>query len=300
MNLKQLRCVREIVRHGFNATQAAEALHTTQPAVSAQIRQLEEELGIRIFERNGKRLTGLTEPGERVLTLARRILEGVEDIRRVGEDFRAEDQGTLIIATTHTQARYALPRVIRGFRHAYPKVRLRIRQGAPVELCRMVLAGEADFAIATEAIPDTPGLTMLPCYRWNRCLVAPHGHPVLATQPITLETLAAHPLITYDFAFAGRSVVERAFAKAGLQPEVVLTALDSDVIKHYVALGLGVGILAKMAYDPEQDRELAARDLAHLFPDSTTHLGYRKGRYLRGYMVDFIRRFAPHLEEIIG
>ncbi len=295
MNLKQLRCVDAIVRHGLNATQAAEALHTTQPAVSAQIRQLEEELGIRIFERNGKRLTGLTEPGERVWELARRVLEGVEDLRRLGEDFRAEEEGTLVIATTHTQARYALPEVIRGFRHAHPKVRLRIRQGAPVDLCRMVLNGEADFAIATEAIPETPGLTMLPCYRWNRCLVAPHGHPILEARPITLETLAAHPLITYDFAFAGRSVVEQSFAKAGLRPEVVLTALDSDVIKHYVALGLGVGILAKMAYDREQDHALAARDLSHLFPDSTTHLGYRKGRYLRGYMVDFIHRFAPHL-----
>ncbi len=295
MNLKQLRCIHEIVRHDFNASRAAEALCTTQPAVSAQVRQLEEELGIRIFERNGKRLTGLTEPGQRVAALARQVLTGVEDIRRVGSDFRAEDEGTLVIATTHTQARYALPETIRAFRARYPKVRLRIRQGAPTDLCRMVLEGEADFAIATEAIPDTPGLTMLPCYRWNRCLVAPHDHPLLRVQPLTLEALARHPIITYDFAFAGRSVVERAFAKAGLKPDVVLTALDSDVIKHYVALGLGVGILAKMAYDPEQDRALAMRDLAHLFPDSTTHLGYRKGRYLRGFMIDFITRFAPHL-----
>ncbi len=297
MNIKQLRCIHEIVRHDFNASRAAEALHTTQPAVSAQVRQLETELGVRIFERNGKRLTGLTEPGVRVLELARRVLEEVEDIRRVGADFRAEDEGTLVIATTHTQARYALPETIRAFRTRYPKVKLRIRQGAPTDLCRWVQEGEADFAIATEAIPHAPGLSMLPCYRWNRCLVAPHGHPLLEVHPLTLEAIADHSLITYDFAFAGRSVVEQAFAQAGLYPEVVLTALDSDVLKHYVALGLGVGILAKMAYDPENDRDLAARDLSHLFPDSTTHLGYRRGRYLRGYMREFIRLFVPHLPE---
>ncbi|HEX6827810.1 MAG TPA: HTH-type transcriptional regulator CysB [Burkholderiales bacterium] len=295
MKLQQLRYLREVARTGLNISEAAERLHTSQPGVSKQIRLLEDELGVAIFVRHGKRILEVTEPGRAVLAMAERILSEADNLKRVGEEFAAEATGSLVIATTHTQARYALPPVVAKFRKQYPKVSLALRQGSPMQLCEQVIAGDADLAIATEAIGEYRELTMLPCFQWNRCVVAPPGHPLLAEKSLTLEAIARHPVITYDFAFAGRSQINKAFEARGLTPNVVLTAIDSDVIKTYVVLGLGVGIIAKMAFDPKQDRELRALDASHLFESSTTRIGIRRGTYLRGYAYDFIRLFAPHL-----
>ena len=295
MRLQQLRYIREVVRQGFNVSAAAEALHAAQPGVSSQIQALERELGVRIFERKGKRLTGLTRPGQIIAEAAERVLREVENIRRVGAEFSNERAGTLSIATTHTQARYVLPPVRKTCTERYPEVRLDIRQGNPVQVSQMAVRGEADLAIATEAIERFEELVMLPCYQWNRCVVVPPGHPLTRERPLTLEAIARHPIITYDFAFTGRSKINQAFEARGLEPNVVLTAIDSDVIKTYVELGLGVGILAKMAYDPQRDAPLVALDASHLFEPSTTRIGIRRGSYLRGFVYGFIELFAPHL-----
>jgi len=297
VKLQQLRFLREVVRCGLNVSAAAESLFTAQPGISNQIRLLESELGVQIFERSGKRFVGVTEPGRIVVDLAERVLREVENIRRVGSEYSKETQGSLAIATTHTQARYALPLAIKAFRARYPDVTLQLRQGSPTQIAEMVVSGDADLAIATEAIHLYEELIMLPCYEWNRCVVAPPGHPILEVKPLTLEAIAAHPLVTYDFAFAGRSVVNEAFEARHLKPQVVLTAIDSDVIKTYVELGLGIGLLAAMAFDPVRDSGLRAVDAAHLFAPSTTRIGIRRGTYLRGYMYAFIELFAPHLHE---
>jgi len=296
MKLQQLRFVREVVRMGFNVSAAAEALHTAQPGVSNQIQLLEQELNVLIFERKGKRLTGLTKPGQVIVTMVERVLREVDNIKQVGEEFSNETGGTLSIATTHTQARYALPTVIKTFTQGFPKVRLDIHQGNPTQVAEMAVAGGADIAIATEAIELFPELIMLPCYEWNRCVVIPPGHPLAEQQPLTLEAIARYPIVTYDFAFAGRSKINNAFESRGLQPNVVLTAIDSDVIKTYVELGLGIGILAKMAYDPQRDGHLLMLDAAHLFEPSMTRIGIRRGTYLRGFTYAFIELFAPHLD----
>jgi len=296
MKLQQLRFVREVVRMGFNVSAAAEALHTAQPGVSNQIQLLEQELNVLIFERKGKRLTGLTKPGQVIVTMVERVLREVDNIKQVGEEFSNETGGTLSIATTHTQARYALPTVIKTFTQGFPKVRLDIHQGNPTQVAEMAVAGVADIAIATEAIELFPELIMLPCYEWNRCVVIPPGHPLAEQQPLTLEAIARYPIVTYDFAFAGRSKINNAFESRGLQPNVVLTAIDSDVIKTYVELGLGIGILAKMAYDPQRDGHLLMLDAAHLFEPSMTRIGIRRGTYLRGFTYAFIELFAPHLD----
>jgi LysR family cys regulon transcriptional activator len=296
VNLQQLRYVREVARRGLNVSEAAAALYTSQPGVSKQIRLLEEELGIDIFVRHGKRITAITEPGEQVLSIAERLLRDLENLRQVGEEFAREASGSLVIATTHTQARYALPPVIAGFARRFPKVKLGLRQGNPTQVCEYVTGGEADIAIATEAIEQHAELVMLPCYQWNRCVIAPPGHPLLAAQPLTLEEIARHPIVTYDFAFAGRSQINKAFAARGLAPNVVLTALDTDVIKTYVALGLGIGIVASMAYDAATDTGLRAVDASHLFEWATTRIGLRRNDYLRGYTYAFIELFAPHLD----
>jgi LysR family cys regulon transcriptional activator len=225
-----------------------------------------------------------------------RVLREVDNIKQVGEEFSNETGGTLSIATTHTQARYALPTVIRTFTQRFPKVRLDIHQGNPTQVSEMALSGIADVAIATEAIELFPDLIMLPCYEWNRCLVVPPGHPLVGQSPLSLEAIAQYPIITYDFAFAGRSKINKAFEAKGLQPNVVLTAIDSDVIKTYVELGLGIGILAKMAYDPNRDGHLVMLDAAHLFEPSMTRIGIRRGTYLRGFAYAFIELFAPHLD----
>ena len=295
MKLQQLRFACEVARRGLNISAAAEALHTSQPGISKQIRSLEEELGIEVFVRRGKRITAVTEPGKAVIAIAERMLADADNLKRAGEDFAGEKLGTLTIATTHTQARYALPKAVAAFKRRYPKVQLFIHQGNPTQICDQVARGEADLCVATEHIAEHPDLVALPCYQWNRCIVVPPRHPLLDARPLTLEAIAQYPIVTYDFAYANRSMVNRAFEQRGLTPQVVLTAFDADVIKTYVELGLGVGIMAAMAFNPKRDRHLRALNAAHLFPSSTTRLGIKRGAWLRRYAYDFIELFAPNL-----
>src|SRR5438477_7374423 len=294
MKLQQLRCLTEVARRGLNVSEAAEALHTSQPGVSKQIKALEEELGVQVFVRHGKRLVAVTEPRKAVVVIAERILSEAQNLRRAGEEYANDKLGTLTIAATHTQARYALPTAVAAFKRRYPKVDLVIHQGNPTQICEQVIAGEADMGVATESISLYPELVSLPVYQWNRCVVVPPKHALLQG-PLTLERLAEYPIVTYDFAFANRSLVQKAFETRGLKPHVVLSAQDSDVIKTYVELGLGVGILAKMAFNPKRDRTLRAIDASHLFESSTTRLGIKRGAYLRRYAYEFIELFAPHL-----
>jgi LysR family cys regulon transcriptional activator len=295
MKLQQLRYLHEVARRGLNLSEAAIALHTSQPGISKQIRLLEDELGVQILVRNGKRVVAITEPGRIILDIAARILHDTENLKQVGHEFGAEGNGALTIATTHTQARYALPPVVQRFIQRYPKVRLSLREGSPQQLAALMLAGEADIAIITEAYEEYEDLITLPCYQWNRCVITPPGHALLREKKITLESVARYPLITYDFAFSGVSPIRRAFDARGLKPNVALTAVDADVIKTYVELGLGVGILARMAVDPARDSGLQLIDASHLFESSTTRIGLRRNTYLRGYVFDFIEMFAPHL-----
>ena len=299
MKLQQLRYLTEVVRRGLNVSEAADALHTSQPGVSKQIRALEDELGIEVFVRHGKRLVAVTEPGKAVVAIAERILSEAQNLRRAGEEFANDQVGTLTIAATHTQARYSLPNAVAAFKRRYPKVKLVIHQGNPTQICEQVLSGEADLCVATEAIAEYPELISMPVYQWNRCVVVPPKHPLLKMNPLTLEKLAEYPIVTYDFAFANRSLVEKAFENRGLQANVVLTALDSDVIKTYVELGLGVGILAKMAFDEKRDRTLRAIDASHLFESSTSRLGVKRNSYLMRYAYEFIELFAPHLPRAV-
>ncbi len=299
MNLQQLRYIREVVRQNLSISMASEALHTSQSGVSRQIQLLEEELKLEIFLRNGKRLVSITEPGKVIINLAERILREMENIKRVGEEFTQKDKGTLIIATTHTQARYFLPVTVKKFIEEYPLVSLTIHQSNPIQVAEQVVSGEADLGVATEAISSYEKLLCLPCYQWNRCLVVPDGHPLLSEQPLTLEKIASYPLITYDFAFTGGSQVKRVFDNAGLEPNIVLTAIDADVIKTYVNLGLGVGLLATMAYDPGRDANLRMLDVGDLFPASTTYLGMRRDAFFRDYVYDFIAMLVPELNRAI-
>jgi LysR family transcriptional regulator, cys regulon transcriptional activator len=295
MKLQQLRYVCEVVRNDLNLSKAAIVLHTSQPGISKQIIQLEDELGVKIFVRAGKRLTGLTDPGQQIFEIAQRILLEARNLKEVTSEFHEETSGQLVIATTHTQARYVLPPVVRRFREAYPQVRLALRQGSPTQIAEMVLQGDADLGIATEALDQYDTLAMLPVYEWNRCAVMPAEHPLLETKRLTLKALARYPIITYDFAFTGRSRMNRAFEAEGLTPDVVLTAIDADVIKTYVRLGLGVGVIAHMAFEPAQDTDLRAMDASHLFEPSLTRIGLRRNAYLRGFVYAFVEMFAPHL-----
>lgn len=295
MKLRQLHYIQEVANRGLNVTAAAEALFTSQPGVSKQIRLLEDELGVLIFERNGKHLTRLTAAGEAILGIAKRILQDAENIERIAQEHRDPARGSLRLATTHTQARYALPPVIQRFRERYPEVALHIHQGTPLQIAEAAAKGEVDFAIATEAMEHFEDLVMMPCYHWNRCVLVPPGHPLTREQPLTLEAIARYPIVTYVFGFTGRSLLDRAFADKGLQVQVVLTAVDADVIKTYVRLGLGVGIVARMAYDAKADTDLVALDARHLFRPSTTRIGFKRGMLLRQYMYDFMQMFAPHL-----
>lgn len=299
MKLQQLRYVCEVARRGLNVSAAAAALHTSQPGISKRIRELEEELRVTLFVRSGKRITALTEPGRAVIAIAERMLADATNLKRAGEDHASGDRGTLTLAATHTQARYALPKAVAAFKRRYPKVQLVIHQGNPTQLCEAVAAGEADLCIATERIAEHPALVALPCYQWNRCVVVPPRHALLKAERLTLEAIAQYPIVTYDFAYANRSLVNRAFELRGLTPEIVLTAFDADVIKTYVELGLGVGILAAMAFDARRDRGLRAIDASHLFPSSTTRLGIKRGAYLRRYAYDFIELFAPQLSRAL-
>jgi LysR family cys regulon transcriptional activator len=296
MNLQQLKYLREVARCGLNISTAANVLHTAQPGISNQIRQLEDELNIQIFERNGKRLVGITQPGRAVLAMAERVLREIEHIKQIGYEFSHDASGSLSIATTHTQARYALPPVIKAFTAEYPNIRLHIHQGNPTQIAQMVVSGAADIAIATEGMDEFEDIVVLPCYQWNHCLVAPPGLPILRVEPLTLEAIAAYPIVTYELAFAGRMRINDAFSEAGLRPNVVLAAIDADVIKTYVELGLGIGLIASMAYDEKRDSNLRMRDVSHLFAPSTTRIGLRRGAHLRGFTYAFIEMFASHLD----
>ena len=305
MNFQQLRSVRETARCGFNLTEVAAMLYTSQPGVSRQIRELEDELGVTIFVRAGKRLTGLTEPGRALLPIVERLLLEAQNLRVAGREFVDQDEGTLSIATTHSQARYALPHAVRDFRQQYPQVTLNLHQGSPRQVAEMLLSGEADIGIATEALAGYPQLMALPCYRWTHSIVVPAGHALLQGAPPTLAQLAAYPIVTYDRGYTGRSHIDEAFERAGLLPNVVITAMDADVIKTYVELGMGVGIVASIAIDPERDRELHGIDARHLFPINVTRLAVRRGALLRSYALDFVQTFAPTLtrgvvEEALG
>ena len=299
MKLQQLRYLCEVANQGLNLSKAAEALHTSQPGISKQIRLLENELEIDIFVRNGKRVVKITPPGQAILEIAERMLRDAKNLKQVGQEFANEATGSLTIATTHTQARYALPAAIKHFTARYPKVKLILRQGNPTQIAELVTSGEADIAIATEAIELFHELVMLPCYQWNRCIIVPPRHPLLKLEKLTLEAIAQYPIITYDFAFTGRSKINQAFDAKGLVPNVVLTAIDADVIKTYVELGLGIGILAQMAFEPKRDKHLRSIDASHLFEPSTTRIGISRNSYLRGYVFDFIEIFAPHLNPAV-
>jgi LysR family cys regulon transcriptional activator len=294
MNFQQLRSVREAARRGFNLTEVANALFTSQPGVSRQIRELEEELGVDIFERNGKRLTGLTEPGKEVLHIVERLLLEAENLQRAGETYSGKTTGTLSIAATHTQTRYVLPRAVQHFRNTFPDVRIALQQSAPEHIAEWVLSGKADIGIATEGLSRFEGLVSFPCYEWHHVIVVPDGHPLLETKRVTLELLARHPLITYDVGFTGRSHIDQAFGAAGIAPDIVLTAMDSDVIQQYVALGLGVGIVASMAVEdlPANLRSISANDL---FAPNVTRVAVRRGAFMREYAIDFIQQLAPKL-----
>ncbi|HSI60973.1 MAG TPA: CysB family HTH-type transcriptional regulator [Ideonella sp.] len=295
MNFQQLRSVREAVRRGFNLTDVAHALHTSQPGISRQIRELEEELGVEIFVRAGKRLTGLTQAGQRVLPWVERLLLDADNLHRAGDDFRLGDSGTLSIAATHSQARYMLPSAVHDFRATHPKVQLQLHQGSPDQIAQMLLTGQAEIGIASHVLSNEPELVALPCYRWTHSVVVPAGHALL-DQPLSLERLAEHPVITYDVGLTGRGSIDNAFERAGIKPRVVLTAMDADVIKTYVELGLGVGIMASIAYDEQRDTALRAIDARSLFSINTTSVAVRRGGLLRSYAYEFIKTFAPHLE----
>jgi len=296
MNLQQLRFVQETARHGFNLTQAAQSLGTSQPALSRGILELEAELGVDVFVRHGKRILGLTEPGKTILERAQRVLAEIEGIERVTADFRARDAGELRIATTHTQARYVLPSVIREFRKRYPAVRLTLLQGSPRQITQSVLGREVDFAIATEVSDEQAELVTIPAFEWEHVVLVPKRHPLLE-RPLSLQTLVRYPLVTYVEEFTGRRRIDRAFREAGLEPDVVLAAIDSDVIKTYVGLGLGVGIMADLAYDAAVDRGLAALPAGALFGVNHTRLAVRRDAFLRGFALTFIELFAPSVDQ---
>jgi LysR family cys regulon transcriptional activator len=299
LNLQRLRYLREIVRRDLNLTLAAKALHTSQPGVSRQILELEAELGIEIFVRKGRRLVALTEPGQRVLDIAERILFDLDNLRQVAADYEQEDSGTLVVATTHTQARYKLPPAIRDFRQRYPKVSVALRQGTPEQIVAAVRSGDADLGIATEALDRAEGLITVPCYEWTHVAVAALQHPLAKMDRPTLDQLAAFPLLTYDNAFAGRGAINRAFQARGLRPNVAISALDSDVIKTYVRLGMGVGIIANVAHDARLDRDLVARDCGHLFGIHVTRIAIAERKMPRGYVYALIELLSPNMDPAV-
>jgi len=295
MKLQQLRYIWEVAHHDLNVSATAQSLYTSQPGISKQIRLLEDELGVEVFNRSGKHLTNVTPAGEDILKLAGEVLRQVATIKSIAQEHSDPNKGSVSIATTHTQARYVLPSVIKKFMEKYPEVSLHMNQGTPIQISEMAADGEVDFAIATEALELFGNLVMMPCYRWNRSIVVPKDHPLAQCSNLTLEEIAKYPLVTYVFGFTGRSKLDDAFKRLELTPRVVFTATDADVIKTYVRLGLGVGIVATMAYDEQLDSDLVKLDASHLFEASTTRIGIRRGAFLRGYMYDFVELFAPHL-----
>jgi LysR family cys regulon transcriptional activator len=299
VTLQQLRYFCEVVRQGFNISKAAQALHVSQPGLSRQLHLLEHELSVELFVRNRKRLIRLTPAGSEIHDNAERTLAAARNVREAAREHAGENTGTLTVATTHTQARYALPDVIRRFTGRYPGVQLSLRQGTPAEVSHLVASGAADISIATEPVEPLAEVLLLPCYELNRVVLTPAGHPLLKSKRLTLEKLAAYPIITYDYAFIGRSKTLRAFAARGIEPRIVLNAIDADVIKTYVEFGLGIAILPDMAYDRRRDRTLRAIDARHLFEPNTIHVGIRRNHYLRGFMYAFIELFAPHLRRMV-
>lgn len=295
MKLQQLRYIWEVAHHDLNVSATAQSLYTSQPGISKQIRLLEDELGVEVFARSGKHLTHITPAGEVILELAGEMLRKADSIKRVAQEFSNERSGSLSIATTHTQARYVLPGIINSFIGEYPDVSLSMQQGTPIQIAEMAAEGSVDFAIATEALELFSDLIILPCYRWNRCIVVPKDHPLAKADRLTLDAVAEHPIVTYTFGFTGRSKLDDAFNSKGLTPKVVFTAVDADVIKTYVRLGLGIGIVAGLAYDEDLDKDLVKLDASHLFASSVTSLAFRRGTFLRGFMYDFITELAPHL-----
>ena len=272
-------------------------MNTSQPGVSKQIKLLEDEIGIKIFQRNGKRLVNLTEPGELILSSIETILQESNNIKVISEEYIEKDQGTFTIATTHTQARYKLPKVVEEFVKKYPKINLNIHQGNPSQVTDQIINGGADVGIATESINLSEDIHTIPCYQWNRCVVMPKNHPLTEVRRITLEDLAAYPMITYDYAFTGSTIVSEVFKNANIEPNIMLTAIDADVIKTYVSLNMGIGLIAEMAFDASTDYPMVSRDVSHLFPLSTTYIGIRRENFLRKYTSDFIRMFIPKVSE---
>jgi len=295
MNLQQFRFMREAVRQHFNLTDAARVLHTSQPGVSKAIIELEDELGVGIFTRHGKRVRSLTEPGRMILASVERILQEVESLKRIGKDFAAQDQGSLTIAATHTQARYALPAAVAEFRRRFPKVHLSIMQGNPTQVAEMVMREQADLSIASETIFHYRELVSLPCFQWHHVAVVQPDHLLLERKLLSLDDLAQYPLITYSTAFAGRAKIDQAFHLRGLAPDIVLEAIDGDVIKTYVDLGLGVGIMPDLAFNAERDRNLRAIPVGHLFGSNLTRIALKQGAYLRGYVYTMVELLSPNL-----
>jgi LysR family cys regulon transcriptional activator len=298
VKLQQLRYVVEIVRRGNHLSAAADALNTSQPGVSRQIQLLELELGFEIFVRTRNRIIGLTEPGEVVFQIAQRVVTDVQALKRLKSDMTSGNQGVFTIGTTHFQARYTLPRVVEQFVKRYPDVRLELRQGDPEEIRQMVEAGDVDFAIGTETNRDFPNLVKLDCFEVSRMIVAPKGHPILSVPELTLAEIAKYPIITYDHRYSGRWKVMKAFHDAGLEPHIIMSGIDADVCKSYVSLGLGIGILATMAYEPERDEGIAIRELDDLIPPSTVQIALRPNTYLRPFQLEFIRSIAPQLTPV--
>ena len=296
MNLHQFRFVQEAVRRNLNLTEVAKSLHTSQPGVSKAIIELEEELGIEIFSRHGKRLKRVTEPGQHVLRSIEVILREVGNLKRIGEQFSAEDSGTLSIATTHTQARYVLPVPVAKLREAYPNVNISLHQGAPAQVAQMVMDEVAEIGIATESLSEYPELVTLPCYEWEHMLVIPKSHPLAGKVRITLEDLATEPIITYHPSFTGRTRIDKAFAAKNLTPRIALEAIDSDVIKTYVRLGLGVGIVAEMAVKDGLDDDLVARPASQLFGKNVARIAFKRSAYIRHFVYDFAALLSDRLD----
>jgi LysR family cys regulon transcriptional activator len=297
MNFQQLRIIREAVRQQFNLTEVSSALFTSQSGVSKHIRDLEEELGVELFVRKGKRLLGLTEPGHEVARYAERILQEAENLQAVAGSFAKQDEGRLVLATTHTQARYALPEIVRRFRDDFPKVHLVMHQATPAEIASLLESDEADVGIATESLKNNPSFVTFPFYRWYHGVIVPKGHPLTQLSELTLEAIAEYPIVTYHEGFTGRAMIDRTFAQAGLAPEISMAALDADVIKAYVALGMGVGVIASMAFDDEQDQHLQLLDASDLFQENMTVIALRRGRFLRGFVKRFVTLCVRDLSE---
>jgi len=297
MNFQQLRIVRETVRQNFNLTEVAEALFTSQPGVSKHIKDLEDELGVELFVRKGKRLIGLTEPGKELIGIVERLLLDAQNIKQLADQFTQKDEGELVVATTHTQARYALPNVVKTFKTEFPKVHLVLHQGSPDEIASMLKSGDADIGIATEALEGAEDVVTFPYYQWHHAIIVPEGHPLQSSEKLSLQEIAQYPIITYHKGYTGRSQLDKTFADAGVTPDIVMSALDADVIKSYVELGLGIGIVSSRAYFAERDSGLRMPKSEHLFRLNTTLIGVRRGSFLRGFAYRFMELCASELTE---